>query len=204
MERTMTKYHFTKSDPICKWRNASIETVIKLVGQLPKKEMTSFKFREYIDKTIGHDFFRTPYQLACQLGLYYEDSNLDIFIPRFTKDINKDEAELYMKMWIQRYYVPNPYTKKGFIGIIPSINLLNSLVEYLNDHPTKPNLATAGAALFGGEMGNIGNVKFLLNEYSQIIEVDKENNMTLLLNRRGKVEEKNDRDDKKAFFDHFK
>ena len=77
------------------------------------------------------------------------------------------------------------------------------LVDYLENHPNKPNLATAGAALFGGEMGNILNVRYVLNEYSNIIEVDRDNEMTLLLNKGGKIEVYNDRDDKKAFFEHF-
>ena len=30
--RQMVKYDITKSDPICKWRNASVETVVELVS----------------------------------------------------------------------------------------------------------------------------------------------------------------------------
>jgi hypothetical protein len=108
-----------------------------------------------------------------------------------------------MHKWIQRYYVPNPFTKKGFVNIYPSINLLYGLVDYLENHPNKPNLATAGAALFGGEMGNIGCVKFILNEYSNIIAVDTDNDMKLLVNKSGNVDVFNKRDDKKAFFEHF-
>ena len=108
-----------------------------------------------------------------------------------------------MHKWMQRYYVPNPFTKKGFVNIVPSINLLYGFVDYLENHPTKPNLATAGAALFGGEMGNILCVRFLLNEYSNIIEVDANNDMKLLLDKSGDIEVYNKRDDKKAFFNHF-
>ena len=57
--------------------------------------------------------------------------------------------------------------------------------------------------MFGGEMGNILCVKYVLNEYSNIIEVDRDNDMKLLLNKGGKIEVYNDRDDKKAFFEHF-
>lgn len=67
----------------------------------------------------------------------------------------------------------------------------------------KPNLATAGAALFGGEMGNIGCVKYILNEYSNIIEVDDDNDMTLLSSKYGDVDVFLDRNDKLAFFEHF-
>lgn len=200
--RRMIKYDPTKSDPICKWRTASIETVVELVSILPKSRMTKEKFRNLMEDEYGGAFFRTPYQLALQLGLYYEDSNE--YIPRFDHAITKEEAFQYMHKWMKLYYVPNPFTKRGFINAIPSINLLNGIADYLENHPNKPNLATAGAALFGGEMGNIGCVKFLLNEYSNIIKVDDENNMTLLAHNYGKVDVFNRRDDKKAFFEHFK
>lgn len=200
--RAMRSYHASKSDPICKWRNATIKTVIELVSILPKKRMSKDSFRFHMQKFYDGAFFRTPYQLALQLALYYEDDNE--YIPRFDHDITKEEALAYMHRWMTLYYVPNPFTKKGFLNIVPSMNLLNAFVDYLENYPTKPNLATAGAALFGGEMGNIGCVKFILNEYSNIIEVDKDYNMTLLLAKGGKVEVYNKRDDKKAFFEHFK
>lgn len=199
--RTMVTYPSSKSDPICKWRTASIATVVELVEMLPKFKMPREDFRSAMSSAYNGAFFRTPYQLALQLGLYYEDDKE--YIPRFDHNITSLEAMNYMNKWMERYYVPNPYTKKGFIGIVPSINLLNGLVDYLVNHPSMPNLATAGAALFGGAMGNIGNVKYVLNEYSKIIQVDADNNMSLLLHRSGPIGVYNDRDDKKAFFDHF-
>ncbi len=200
--RRMIKYDPTKSDPICKWRTASIDTVVELVSLLPKGRCSKERFRNYMESYYGGAFFRTPYQLALQLGLYYEDDKE--YIPRFDHEITRNEALVYMHKWIKLYYVPNPFTKRGFINVIPSINLLNGIADYLENHPNKPNLATAGAALFGGEMGNIGCVKYLLNEYSNIIEVDDENNMILLSHNFGKVDVNNSRDDKKAFFEHFK
>ena len=200
--RRMIKYDPTKSDPICKWRTASVATVVELVSLLPKGKMSKERFRNYMESCYDGAFFRTPYQLALQLGLYYEDDKE--YIPRFDHDITMDEALAYMHKWIKLYYVPNPFTKRGFVNVIPSVNLLNGIADYLENHPNRPNLATAGAALFGGEMGNIGCVKYLLNEYSNIIEVDDENNMKLLSHNYGKVDVCNRRDDKKAFFEHFK
>ena len=92
--RRMVKYDPTKSDPICKWRTASVDTVVELVEYLPKNRMSKDRFRHYMEETYGGNFFRTPYQLALQLGLYYEDDKE--FIPRFNHDITKDEAEAYM------------------------------------------------------------------------------------------------------------
>ena len=53
-------------------------------------------------------------------------------------------------------------------------------------------------------MGNIGCVKYILNEYSDVIHVDGSNDMKLLQNSYGSVDVNNARDDKKAFFEHFK
>lgn len=199
--RKMVKYASTKSDPLCKWRNATVETVVELVGFLPKTKMTKSSFRNYMSDYYDGSFFRTAYQLALQLGLYCEEN--DTYIPRFDHAISKEEATAYMHKWMQRYYVPNPYTKKGFVNIYPPFNLLNALVDYLNEHPDKPNLLTAGAALIGGEMGNYLNVKYVLNNYSSIIYVDSNNDMQLLVNRPGIVDVMVDRDDKIAFFEHF-
>ena len=200
--RRMVKYDKTKSDPICKWRTASVDTVIELVEVLPKNRMKKDSFREYMSDSYNGAFFRTPYQLALQLGLYYEDKGE--YIPRFDHNVNEAEALAYLHKWMKLYYVPNPFTKKGFINIVPGINLQNGIADYLENHPNKPNLATAGAALFGGEMGNIGCVKYILNEYSNIIEVDDDDNMTLLSSQYGDVDVFLDRNDKKAFFEHFK
>ena len=89
--RAMVKYPPTKSDPICKWRTASIPTVIELVSWLPKVAMSKSKFRDFMYNTLDFDFFHTAYQLAAQLGLYYEDKGE--FIPRFDHDIDEYEAD---------------------------------------------------------------------------------------------------------------
>lgn len=198
----MVKYDVTKSDPICKWRAVSEQNVIDIVTWLPQRQMSKTDFRNYMDESFDGDFFHTAYQLAVQLALYYEDDTT--FYPRFDHVPSIEEAQAYLHKWARLYYVPNPYTKRGFINVTPSINLISGFADYLEDHPSKPNLATAGAALFGGEMGNIGSVKRILNGYSNIIEVDRNNDMKLLAPSKEKVLVYNHRDDKKAFFEHFK
>ena len=123
--RLMVKYYNTKSDPICKWRYASVDTVVELVKILPKTRMLKTSFRFKMQECYNGAFFRTPYQLALQLSLYYEDDRE--YIPRFDHEISRQEALAYMYKWIQRYYVPNPFTKKGFVNIYPSINLGNNI-----------------------------------------------------------------------------
>lgn len=198
--RQMNVYAATKSDPICKWRAVSVNNLIEIVGWLPKKPMSKESFRYYMQSHFEGDFFHTAYQLACQMALYYEDD--EQYIPRFDHIPSEKEALEYLTMWMSRYYVPNPFTKRGFINV-PPMNLVNAIVDYMNDHPNKPNLATAGAALFGGEMGNLSNVKSMLNSFSSVIEIDKNNDITILVNKHDSIEVNVNRDDKKAFFEHF-
>lgn len=199
--RQMVTYASTKSDPICKWRAVSVDNLIELVSWLPKKAMKKESFRDYMFRNHDFDFFHTAYQLACQMALYYESED-GVFYPRFDHDPTRIEAEQYLHKWMERYYVPNPYTKRGFINV-PPMHLLYALVQYIEDYPTKPNLATAGAALFGGEMGNITSVKTMLNSFAEILKIDANYDIQILVNRSGKIVVPFKRDDKKAFFEHF-
>lgn len=199
--RQMVTYASTKSDPICKWRAVSVDNLIELVSWLPKKAMKKESFRDYMFRNHDFDFFHTAYQLACQMALYYESED-GVFHPRFDHDPTRVEAEQYLHKWMERYYVPNPYTKRGFINV-PPMHLLYALVQYIEDYPTKPNLATAGAALFGGEMGNITSVKTMLNSFAEILKIDANYDIQILVNRSGKIVVPFKRDDKKAFFEHF-
>ena len=199
--RQMVTYASTKSDPICKWRAVSVDNLIELVSWLPKKAMKKESFRDYMFRNHDFDFFHTAYQLACQKALYYESED-GVFYPRVDHDPTRVEAEQYLHKWMERYYVPNPYTKRGFINV-PPMHLLYALVQYIEDYPTKPNLATAGAALFGGEMGNITSVKTMLNSFAEILKIDANYDIQILVNRSGKIVVPFKRDDKKAFFEHF-
>ena len=199
--RAMVKYPNTKSDPICKWRAVSVNNLIEIVSWLPKQAMSKESFRDYMSIHYDGDFFHTAYQLACQMALYYEDN--EQYIPRFDHVPTEEEALAYLTKWMSKYYVPNPFTKRGFINI-PPMNFVNSIIDYMEDHPNKPNLATVGAALFGGEMGNLSSVKSMLNSFAVVLEVDKNNDIIILSDTQGPVEINLDRDDKRAFFEHFK
>lgn len=82
------------ADIICRWRNGTPKTVVELVNSMPHEVLTSERFRNIMSTKWDGDFFRTPYQLACQLGLYYE-SEEGYFFPRFDHDITTEEAEIY-------------------------------------------------------------------------------------------------------------
>ena len=109
-------------DIICKWRVASVANVIDLVNNmLPQEIIPNQEFRD----RMGQGFMKTPYQLACQLGLYYIDANNN-YVPRFDHDITAQDAEEYLHRWILRYYAPNPYSpsfRKEFITPIAVSNI---------------------------------------------------------------------------------
>ena len=96
------------ADIICRWRNGTPKTVVELVNSLPHNRMTNEAFRQFMQHSPwGNEFFHTPYQLACQLGLYCEAED-GYYYPRFDHDISEKEAQEYLEHWMPRYYVPNP------------------------------------------------------------------------------------------------
>ena len=67
------------ADIICRWRNGTPKNVMELVNSLPHKKMKATEFRSIMSSKWKGNFFTSPYQLACQLGLYYESDD-DFFI----------------------------------------------------------------------------------------------------------------------------
>ena len=186
------------ADVICRWRNPSPKTVVELVSLLPKKPMSSKEFRKHVE-TQEPDFFHTPYQLACQLGLYYEGK--DGYIPRFSRDITTQEAQQYLEFWITRYYAPNPFTR-SLTTLTEPVLLLESLVKYLEDHGGSANLKTALTYIFKDPMGNLDIVANSLNQYSKIIKVANDT-ASLSVNYKQLMEQIPDRKDKMGFFFFF-
>lgn len=186
------------ADVICRWRNPSPKTVVELVSLLPKKPMSSKEFRKHVEAQEP-DFFHTPYQLACQLGLYYEGK--DGYIPRFSRDITTQEAQQYLEFWITRYYAPNPFTR-SLTTLKEPVLLLESLVKYLEDHGGSANLKTALTDIFQDPMGNLDIVANSLNQYSIIIKVANDT-ASLSVNYKQLMEQIPDRKDKMGFFFFF-
>lgn len=172
--------------------------MVELVSLLPKKPMSSKEFRKHVE-TQEPDFFHTPYQLACQLGLYYEGK--DGYIPRFSRDITTQEAQQYLEFWITRYYAPNPFTR-SLTTLTEPVLLLESLVKYLEDHGGSANLKTALTYIFKDPMGNLDIVANSLNQYSKIIKVANDT-ASLSVNYKQLMEQIPDRKDKMGFFFFF-
>lgn len=190
-------------DPICKWRNASVETIIEIVSELPKTIMSKEDFKLYmLDSKWGKAFARTVYQLACQVGLYYINED-DMFIPRFDHNIQQTEATQYMKHWIKHYYVPNPYTPKKFTNMDYPVKLMYAIADHVKEHPFLATLENACDAVFGETTGNLLCVKYILSNFSDIMEIDKENKIILNTDDLEDYSVWNHRYDKKAFFESF-
>ena len=188
------------ADPICRWRNPYVNTIIELVKVLPHEVMSSDQFRTIVEKRWP-GFLHTPYQLACQVGLYYE-SDEGIYYPRFDHDIDETEAFSYMKRWITRYYVPNPYTKSLKTLQQPQ-PFLASIIGYIYKHPDETELHSILEAVFQEKIGNIDIISNVLNIYTDLIKVDNVGNVELTVKAIDFMKQYIDRNDKKAFFEYF-
>lgn len=191
------------ADLICRWRNGTAKTVVELANTLPHEKMSVDQFREKMKLCYGGDFFRTPYQLACQLALYCEAED-GFYYPRFDHDINEAEAEEYLKFWIARYFVPNPYVRKdGFQNIECPTYFLKSLCDYVKKHPSC-EYKDAYYESFGETAKNNDDIiRNYINNYSKVLNFSKDGILSLT----GQSLEERfafmDRTDKKAFFDSF-
>ncbi len=188
-------------DVLCKWRTPRVEHVVELVSELPKEELSEADFKSFMVNSIyGPEFVRTPYQLACQLGLYCIDN--DKFIPRFRQNISEAEAQSYLERWIWNYYVPNPYTKSFDDTCEPKL-VVPSIIEYLERNPDISDLEKICNQIWGEPFGNLPNIKYAINEYSKALHVDKKNTIVLDPNYKEIMKMALERNDKKAFFDRL-
>lgn len=191
------------ADIICRWRNGTPQTVVELVNSMPHKVMPSSDFRNYMTQHWNGDFFRTPYQLACQLGLYCEAED-GMFYPRFDHDITESEALDYLEFWITRYYVPNPYTgKDGFKDLKCPTYVLKSLYDYVVAHPDC-NYSEAYKAVFHEVAKNNDDiVRNYINNYSKVLSFSKNGRLNTTGYNASKIFKFMDKNDKKGFFDSF-
>lgn len=193
------------ADPICRWRNPYIQTVIELIDLLPKSEMTQEQARLRVIESSPYDFYRTPYQLACQLGLYHETNGR--YFPKFTFVPTEEEANLYLENWIIHYCVPNPYTR-GFDNLEP-FSVHAEICRILQQNSTPTNWEIIRDTIFGNEIGNNDILVNSINSYSPIIYIQggivrlKENRIYEELTTYINVDINSNRNNKEYFFDLF-
>ena len=189
------------ADIICRWRNGTPQTVVELVNALPHEKMTIDEFRSIMEKR-WEGFFRTAYQLACQLALYCECED-GYYYPRFDHNITESEARSWLLNWLPKYYVPNPYKKKdGFNDIECPTFVLKALYDYVREHGVC-SYALAFKNVFHEETRNNDDIiKNYINNYSRVLSFSKYGNLEIV----GSYEEvfgDMNRNDKKGFFDSF-
>ena len=162
------------ADAICRWRNGTPKTVVELVNSLPHEKMPIDAFRNSMSNKWNGDFFRTAYQLACQLALYCESED-GYYYPRFDHDINEQEAEEYLFFWLPRYYIPNPYTRKdGFQKIECPTFFLKELYEYTSRNPNCTYKEAYESSFQETAKNNDDIIRNYINSYSRVLSFSKE------------------------------
>ena len=191
------------ADAICRWRNGTPRTVVELVNSIPHNKMPIDIFRKYMENKWDGEFFRTPYQLACQLGLYCEAED-GYFYPRFDHDIDENEAEDYLFFWLPRYYVPNPYTRKdGFQGINCPTFFLKVLYEFAKANPNCTYKEAYKYCFHETAKNNDDIIRNYINSYSRVLSFSRDGILSITNVNPTNVFMNIDRNDKKAFFDNF-
>lgn len=155
------------ADPICRWRNPYVNTVLELIEILPNEELNQAKAREIVIKRSPYDFYRTPYQLACQLGLYHETDG--IYFPKFTYVPSKFEVQEYLSNWIIHYTVPNPYTKS--LPKLKPFSIHAELCRRLENQNAPIKWSTVSTELFTQAIGNTDILINSINTYSPVISI---------------------------------
>jgi hypothetical protein len=193
------------ADPICRWRNPYLPTVMELIGLLPKEELPQSVARDIVNHNYGADFYRTPYQLACQLGLYHETDGF--YFPKFTFDPTEDEIQAYLENWIVHYSVPNPYTRS--LQDVPPFSIHSEICRRLNSASQTLEWENVRNDIFSQEIGNNDILVNSINAYSKVISI----NNGLVELKEGKtyadlapfidVDINIDRNNKEYFFDLF-
>lgn len=190
-------------DLIVKWRNASPETVVELVHEMPQKVVSESEYKVHMNNSMyGPSFLKTCYQLAAQLGLYYINKE-GKFVPRFNRDISLAEAREYLEKWITRYYVPNPYTASIASRADKQVHLLEkSIYELAKQKPYK-TLQELCDEILGVTAGNVPNIKYAIKNFSKILEIDSADRVKAKPIKDDNMLFSMDRSDRTAFFNHF-
>lgn len=191
------------ADVLCRWRNGFPSTVVELVNSMPHQTMSANSFRQFMRSKWDGDFFRTPYQLAAQMALYYESDD-GYYYPRFDHDIDEKEATDYLLYWFPRYYIPNPYVNRdGFNNIACPTLFLKSLYDYTLSHPNCSYKEAYENSFGEGARNNDDIIKNYINRYARVLTFSKQGTLNITDINPDKVFPNMDRDDKKAFFESF-
>lgn len=198
------------ADPICRWRNISEETFSQFNLILPLNISPKDIARDIIEKNANKfrisNYFKTAYQSAKQLGLFYEDSQN--YYPQLDRLLSLEEITIYIKEWLKRYYIPNPYVK-GFKNFDQPKYLINGLLDILNKNESENDISwdEAKRIFFEDNIGNDDILINLINNFSDELLIE---NGILKYKSSAKQEQDNREltttnspDNKEAFFNQF-
>ena len=165
------------ADLICRWRNSSIKQLNEFNILFPRKVINKTEGRKIVEKNWallgGKDFFTTPYQLAAQMGVYYEDDSH--MYPRFSSIIDLNRCNQYMQNWGRKYYAPNPYTRS--MQSKQPIVINNYLVNWVIEHGDGCDFGEALQTMFSD---SIGNTDILINMINGFMDIKIEDNKVYL------------------------
>ena len=154
------------ADPICRWRNSSLKQLNEFNLLFPLAPINKDEGRKIVEDNWtmlgGNDFFTTPYQLAAQMGVYYENDSL--MIPRFNKLINLRESNAYMQNWGRKYYAPNPYTK-SMQQSTRSVVINRFLVNWVKEKGEGSSFSEALRGMFPDSIGNTDIITNMINNF---------------------------------------
>ena len=196
------------ADPICRWRNSSLKQVMEFNSLFPTAPVDKVFGRDVVNKNWalldGSDFFTTPYQLAAQMGLYYEDETM--MYPRFDRRISLKEGNDYLKHWGKHYYAPNPYTRSMRLTEKPVV-INKFLVNWAIEKGESALFSDALSSMFKETLGNTDILTNMINNFSEVSVLDnkvvlKDKNRTTLYPAE-EVWLDFSIEDKKAFFEYI-
>lgn len=193
------------ADPICRWRFALPENLLFFINILPREVMQKDKFRLLIeDRYKG--FLTTAYQLAKQMGLYYEDDKF--YYPRFTRIPGYQEAIDYLIKWSMLYYSPNPYTKSIPSEVAPKLIYGQLCKLALMNDLKGASIEDNSESVFGfNGIGNYDAVTKYINTNTDLY-IDRNKIVSFKEGMQPhdadlSMEADLDRNDVKKFFEHF-
>lgn len=193
------------ADPICRWRYALPENLLFFINILPREVMLKDEFRRFIEEKCK-GFLTTPYQLAKQMGLYYEDDKC--YYPRFTSIPTYQEAIDYLIKWSMLYYSPNPYTKSIPAAVPPKLIYAQLCKVALMNNLRGASIEDYSEMVFG--FSGIGNYDAIVKYINANTDLCIDKNKIVSFKEGMQPHEADlskqdslDRNDAKMFFDHF-
>lgn len=198
-------------NPICRWRFPSVRTTLEMINLLPKFEQSEADFKSQVDSCYGGTFLSTPYQYACQQGLYYLLNGY--YFPKFNDVPNVQEIQEYLENWIVNYTVPNPYMN-SMSRDLQSFSIHEKLCQKMVQEGGEILWNETLQDIFGSILGNKDALKAAIRDFSPILNIVKNQDgiFVIALKPNKSYEELNsyinlgltlDNDDKEEFFDLF-